>query len=155
LPTQPILEQRLGIVTSQGSALVFLTLNQHLATGTPVFLVGPGERISFEVSEGPLPGEAPEAFPLVLIGERHSSAYHLRGALGAESLELPELGVAALPGPAVDPAQPDLDGDGAAETVTECTSLEGVHVVVSPGEGKSSWHAYYYLGYDVEPTCPE
>jgi hypothetical protein len=41
-------------------------------------------------------------------------------------------------------------------SVRGCTSSEGLHLAVWPGEplkGKRLWHKYYYLGYDVEPTC--
>lgn len=39
-----------------------------------------------------------------------------------------------------------------------CTSMEGLHLFASSGEGlksKTVWHSYYYLGYDVEPNCKE
>jgi hypothetical protein len=42
--------------------------------------------------------------------------------------------------------------------VRSCTSLEGVHLTVWAGEPLKSrqlWHAYYYLGYDVEPSCQD
>lgn len=35
-----------------------------------------------------------------------------------------------------------------------CTSGEGIHFLAWQG-GKLLWHEYYYLGYDVEPTCSE
>jgi hypothetical protein len=37
-----------------------------------------------------------------------------------------------------------------------CTSSEGLHVTLwngKPLEATRLWHAYYYLGYDVAPTC--
>ena len=37
-----------------------------------------------------------------------------------------------------------------------CTSHEGLHLTVWAGEPPKSqrlWHEYFYLGYDVEPTC--
>lgn len=40
--------------------------------------------------------------------------------------------------------------------VRGCTSNEGLHLTLwsgKPLEGKRLWHMYYYLGYDVEPTC--
>ncbi len=52
----------------------------------------------------------------------------------------------------------DLDGDGVAETFTVCASSEGLHFAVFSGaaySGKASWRGYRYLGYDVEPDCPE
>ena len=37
-----------------------------------------------------------------------------------------------------------------------CSSFEGLHFTAWSGgalKGKRVWHSYYYLGYDVEPTC--
>ena len=39
-----------------------------------------------------------------------------------------------------------------------CTSNEGLHFsswLGQPPKGKQLWRAYYYLGYDVEPSCQE
>ena len=52
----------------------------------------------------------------------------------------------------------DLDQDGVIEQFRACTSAEGVHFTVwsgKPLEGIRRWHYYYYLGYDVEPSCDE
>jgi hypothetical protein len=38
--------------------------------------------------------------------------------------------------------------------IRRCMSTEGIHLSVTIGE-KTVWDEYYYLGYDVEPTCPE
>lgn len=40
--------------------------------------------------------------------------------------------------------------------VRSCTSQEGVHLTVwagTPLKSRRLWHQYYYLGYDVEPSC--
>lgn len=53
-------------------------------------------------------------------------------------------------------AQGDLDRDGKFETFRECTSPEGVHLTVWAGEPLKTrrlWHQYFYLGYDIEPSC--
>lgn len=53
-------------------------------------------------------------------------------------------------------ASGDLDGDGTTEFFRTCTSSEGNHLTVwsgKPLQGKKRWHSYYYLGYDVLPTC--
>jgi hypothetical protein len=42
--------------------------------------------------------------------------------------------------------------------VRKCTSYEGIHLTVWAGEPLKSnliWHQYYYLGFDVEPTCED
>jgi hypothetical protein len=39
-----------------------------------------------------------------------------------------------------------------------CTSSEGLHLSAWPSAepaGRPYWHAYAYLGYDVEPTCTD
>jgi hypothetical protein len=46
----------------------------------------------------------------------------------------------------------DLDGDGAPERVHACTSSEGVHFFVFTGSARR-WHAYYYVPYNLEPSC--
>ena len=46
--------------------------------------------------------------------------------------------------------------DGNRDYFRSCTSQEGVHLTVWSGrplEGRRIWHAYYYLDYDVDPTC--
>lgn len=53
-------------------------------------------------------------------------------------------------------ASVDLDNDGRREFFRDCTSNEGVHLTVWTGVpllGKRRWHFYYYLGYDVVPSC--
>jgi hypothetical protein len=43
-------------------------------------------------------------------------------------------------------------------SVSSCTSSEGVHVSLWSGADAQRvrlWSAYYYLGYDTEPTCSE
>jgi hypothetical protein len=55
-------------------------------------------------------------------------------------------------------ASADLDGDGQTEFFRSCTSSEGVHLTVwsgKPLQGRRKWHYYYYLGFDVEPSCKE
>jgi hypothetical protein len=50
----------------------------------------------------------------------------------------------------------DLDGNGETEFLRSCTSSEGVHLTIwtgKPLEGNRRWHAYYYLGYDVDLNC--
>lgn len=51
----------------------------------------------------------------------------------------------------------DLDGDGRAELFNQCASNEGIHLtIVTPGvtAGGERWHQYFYVPYDLEPSCP-
>ncbi len=55
-------------------------------------------------------------------------------------------------------AEVDLDRDGVPEHFQSCASREGLHPALWSGEpfrGPSRWTRYYYLGYDLEPNCPE
>ena len=48
--------------------------------------------------------------------------------------------------------------EGPPDFVSSCTSQEGIHLFVwtgLPGKGKLQWHRYFYLGYDVEPSCTD
>lgn len=52
----------------------------------------------------------------------------------------------------------DLAGNSSMNSFHSCTSSEGLHLTVWDGAYGAStrkWHSYYYLGYDVEPTCSE
>jgi hypothetical protein len=52
----------------------------------------------------------------------------------------------------------DLNNDGKHESFRACASNEGLHLTVwvsEPLKSKRLWHAYYYLGYDVDPNCTE
>jgi hypothetical protein len=78
----------------------------------------------------------------------------------SSSSALPDFAVAVL-------GDPDVRRMGAAVglrvgnpaitvRVRACASSEGLHLTLWDGEplkGRRLWHAYYYLGYDVEPTC--
>ena len=51
----------------------------------------------------------------------------------------------------------DLNGDGVAETFTQCASSEGLWFRVWSGpayKGTPLWSGYYYLADDTEVTCP-
>ena len=50
----------------------------------------------------------------------------------------------------------DLNKDGQGEYFRVCTSNEGLHLTVWSGKpltGKRRWHRYFYLHYDVVPSC--
>ena len=52
----------------------------------------------------------------------------------------------------------DIDNDGVPEYFRQCTSNEGLHFTVWSGQplrGDRRWHRYFFLGYDVEPSCTE
>jgi hypothetical protein len=51
----------------------------------------------------------------------------------------------------------DVNGDGKPDEFTHCATSEGISFGIwngAPYKGKAMWWGYYYLGYDVDPTCP-
>jgi hypothetical protein len=57
------------------------------------------------------------------------------------------------------PGEGEVKIDSPAEvTIRSCSSMEGLHFTGWTGgalKGKKVWHRYFYLGYDVEPTCQD
>lgn len=126
-----------------------------LPTGSPVTLVTPDEpqevyravvARSVVKCEGMTPHDMPPPY--------YRLAPEVVGA------PLPGLSVAVLgrPGALVVAGEVRLDlGTGRLEArVRSCTSSEGLHLTVwssAPLKSKRLWHAYWYLGVDVEPDC--
>jgi hypothetical protein len=49
-----------------------------------------------------------------------------------------------------------VKADGTEYKFDECTSPEAIHLTahsLNNAKDKLVWHDYFYLGYDVEPTC--
>ena len=85
---------------------------------------------------------------------------YYRLAPEAGGARLPGLSVAVLgrPGALVVAGEVRLDlGNGRLEArVRSCTSSEGLHLTLWSGAPLKStrlWHAYWYLGMEVEPDC--
>ena len=54
-------------------------------------------------------------------------------------------------------ARIDLSRDGQSEVFSSCATSEGIKFAVwnaKAYEGEPRWSGYYYLGYDLQPTCP-
>jgi hypothetical protein len=50
----------------------------------------------------------------------------------------------------------DFNGDGILDAIGSCNTSEGMRFCVSSGdEASCRWSDYYYLGYDLEPTCSD
>ena len=80
----------------------------------------------------------------------------LGGALDSTRLSIAIVGAHERPVLRGGLASADLDGDGTPERFRACTSAEGVHLTIWSGRPPTErlrWHRYYYLGYDVEPSC--
>jgi hypothetical protein len=52
----------------------------------------------------------------------------------------------------------ELDSRSPRELFKVCSSYEGLHLTIWSGpplKGTRRWHRYFYLGYDVEPSCTD
>jgi len=118
----------------------------------------PGTRIQFLLPDREVAAPA-------TVGERHpecgDGVSDGRNAYLIETYDLVpgDFAIALLaPDVPVRNSRTDIDGDGVYESYRFCTSAEGVHFTVWAGEwfeGRRLWHDYYYLGYDMSPTCTE
>lgn len=156
-------ESRIGIAVSRQPRGLCLSINSNrLAVGERVRLVIADkpqniaeavvvEKLTdrcFEDSVGNVSGVAESHYVLRLMGgkiEMNAPVFALVGM--NERLQL-RSGMASI----------DLDGDKRREHFRMCASHEGLHMTVWSGEptkGTPRWHRYYYLQYDVEPTCTD
>jgi hypothetical protein len=156
-------DSRVGVVDANGEGRLCLNISDpRLADGTEVSLIMPDrpQRVAKAVVEGKAAGGCsrnPDAYP-------DASFYWLKPvgrklAVGPREPLPPLIAVVRPAGPVSvrrGVASGDLDGDGRAEFFRVCTSTEGNHLTVWTGRpltGKRVWHFYYYLGYDLVPTC--
>jgi hypothetical protein len=157
-------DSQLGVVDTNSEGRLCLNISDpNLADGTEVSFVLPErpQRVVKATVEGKSAGSCtrnPET------ADPGASFYRLKLAGGGRAINLNEPMIPAIA--VVRPAGPvtgtrgvvsgDLDGDGRAEFFRVCTSTEGNHLTVWSGRpllGKRRWHSYYYLGFDVVPTC--
>ena len=154
---------RVGVVDSNSEGRLCLNISDpRLVDGTEVSLILPDkpQRVAKAVVEGKAdrgcsrnPDAAPNAsfYWLKFVGEKL--------AVGPGEPLPPLIAVVRPAGPVSvrrGVASGDLNGDGRAEFFRVCTSTEGNHLTVWTGRpltGRRVWHSYYYLGYDVVPTC--
>jgi hypothetical protein len=151
--------QRLGLAESRGGLWCLATAADGATAGAALLLYEPyaGVRAEARVAA---PGEEcgelksrflwprqPDAAVRVFRIQLQDPA-RVAGLNGAGAL------FAVLGAASATEAGIDLDADGRPERFRICTSAEGLNFVVESGE-EVLWHAYYHLGFDVEPDCPE
>lgn len=137
--------------------------NQHLARGTPVALVVMAEPQTVQQVRTLDQTTDPTTCKALLQERAKTNAkpgisfYALEpGSVGAT-----DMGIGIVQSPALAVAdgrvQADLNGDGQSEIFTSCATSEGIKFAVwttKAYQGEPRWSGYYYLGYDLQPTCP-
>jgi hypothetical protein len=151
-------QSRVGLVVARDTGAHCLSIRaQDLRPGAQLALADPTD--SAAVIKGVITGSIDGA----CRGEGPGPEHHFYG-VRVESQVTPQPGTvwfALLLPDGILKASPrgiegDIDGDGTVERLRVCTSNEGLHLTIWSGEplvGPRRWHRYFYLGYDVEPSC--
>lgn len=148
------INERVGVVKAKGNLLCFITSNRKVNVGSisVVFLTSPQKLVNSAIAQI---NDRKCADTSNGISGRHrlslgyNSTHHDVPAIGIldASDRLRQVGNEVVG---------DLDGDGINEFFRSCASLEGIHLTIWSSQaitGILRWHQYYYVGYDLEPTC--
>jgi hypothetical protein len=130
-------EKHVGLVYSVDERICLAIADDSLPIGATVFVMHPGTPTRVQTARVRRVG-CPPANKMI------TGAWYELNIRAEEP-------VAAI-GVARAPAATDVDGDGKRELFMRCASTEGLHLTVWTGRTRR-WHAYFYLGYDVEPNC--
>lgn len=144
-----------GVVIGRSNELCLQIEDASLHPGVKVDLVQMGVRQSFLRAEvvrrrdAPCPG---------MVG---GSSYRLRLLDGQPRISADAIAIVGLDRPLEvhsGVVTGDLDGDDRKEFFRSCASNEGIHFTIwsgKPLKGKRQFHAYHYVGYDLEPNCTD
>jgi hypothetical protein len=151
------LQKDLGVGAVKAAGACFDIPNPSLAAGQTFQFIGSDRPPTTGQAE--ITGKAPQGCTPEDGSQPGLTHYRFKTVSGSLPRAVPAFGLvnfkgALTPSPAGVGA--DLNGDGHASTFRSCTSTEGVHLTVwagKPLESRRLWHSYYYLGYDVDPTC--
>jgi len=138
--------------------------NPALVAGTPVAVVIMGEPQNVRQARIGKRTDSPEMCQALKEGRAAINAKSGRffylletGSIGSTDMGF---GIVAPP---VNPdvvngfARVDLDQNGRSEVFSSCATTEGVKFTVwtdKAYQGEPRWSGYYYLDYEMKPTCP-
>jgi len=136
----------------------------ELASGSPVTLIVAGEMQTVQTGRVQQRTDSSALCPALLEGrakvnQKPGTTFY---TFEAENVDKSAMGFGIIK-PTQHPtvvngnAQADLDQDGKSEIFSTCTTTEGIRFSVwtdKAYQGEPRWSAYYYLGYDLTPTCP-
>jgi hypothetical protein len=138
--------------------------NERLASGTPVALVVIGEPQVVRAGRiGERVNSAERCAPLMegraAINAKPGMSFY---ALEVDSIETTDMGFGIFSAPNMPTvvnglAETNLTQDQHKHLFTSCAGSEGIRFAVwadTANAGEPLWSGYYYLGYDMVPTCP-
>lgn len=139
----------------------FATLKKNLSQGTKIFVVTLDDPQLISSAKVIGPANPQNCGPLAADRRQQNeseglSFYEIKSAdtFGLAIGVIGEVSHAKVKNGVV---RAELGNDGTFERFTLCATSEGLSFGVwalKPYEGKAIWSGYYYLGYDVERTCP-
>ncbi len=150
--------------------VVYRDSQNHLILGIPrsnlrqdtrvVIITLPGQSVVCCAEVNMIPSAEHETVQQVIFDNAKSTTYDLR--IDHQHNDV-RFGFGIIASPSVFSTKgsevvADLDRDGVRETFRDCTSHEGMHLTIWSGQplkGSRRWHAYFYLGYETEPSCVE
>jgi hypothetical protein len=138
--------------------------NPNLAHGTAVALVIAGEPQKVQQARIQERTESPATCQALMEGRARVNAkpgmsfYALEtGSVGSTDMGFGLVAPPANPAVVNGLARVDLDQDGHSEVFSSCATSEGIRFAVwteKAYQGESRWSGYYYLDYEMKPTCP-
>lgn len=154
------LRSKVGVVyRDRQNNLVLDIAQRNIRQGTRVVIITlPGQSVVCCAEVNKIPPAEPEAVQQTIFDDAQSTTYELNVDTKHNDVRF---GFGVIDAPGVFSAHAgvvvaDLDRDGVRETFRDCTSHEGVHLTIWSGQplkGAKRWHAYFYLGYETEPSC--
>jgi len=146
----------LAMLDDKGAAYLAIN-NTEITPGTSLTLIGIDEEPTIHAVEVDRRLSSP--CPSALKADRASTCYRLHCPVDLHLKPGPYFAVLSPVSQfAIRNKEVVVTLAGIPELVSfrACTSREGIHFTVWQGKplvGKRVWHAYFYLGYDVEPSC--
>lgn len=157
------IDKKLGVVSRDHRNNLILTIaNSGLKVGTEVAIISAPGHSFYCCAEivknlGQDPGLGHQ---IILFGHTQDTTYIMQMNKHSAAIEL---GFGIIDDPKIFSSKKgimraDLNLDGVQDSFRDCTSNEGVHLTLWSGlplKGPRLWHAYYFLEYDVVPSCQE
>lgn len=152
-------ESQVGVVERFDDRFCLAIRNTNLAEGHRIQIITLGKPQS--VAEAVILKKLSTSCSTDPFADAQDSFYSLKPNKGTVELNTISLGVVDYDGKFAlnrGTVSADLNRDGRSEYFRKCTSNEGIHLTVWSGKplvGKRRWHRYFYLRYDVVPSCKE
>ncbi len=151
------MRQDLGVAEVKAEGACLAIANANLAVGQAIHLVSASQPALIGKAE--ISGKSDRACTPEDQNQPGLTHYQFKMTSGSLPNAVPAFALVNFTGTLVNSdagVTAYLNGDGRPSTYRYCTSTEGIHLTVWDGKplaSRRTWHSYYYLGYDVDPTC--